>query len=128
LGANRVQDDIAARLEHVRLALDELAPETVPEKMPLKAVADVREARKLAVELTHPGREAAVLDPDDEVVVVRHQAVGETVPPEPSNDSLEELQEDLALVVVDVDSAPSVAARTDVVRPAGNFDPRRASH
>jgi hypothetical protein len=58
-------------------------------EMPVETVALVEVVRVAAVEAVHADREISVHRLDNEVVVVRHQAVGETSPGRPVRDTFD---------------------------------------
>src|SRR5215211_8882140 len=81
-----------------------------------------------AVEVTHPGGQAGLRRFDDEVEVVAHEAVGVANPLVPLDNTFEERQEALPIVIIEEDRALRVPARGDVIARAGELEPQRARH
>src|SRR5215208_5405414 len=80
-GADRIQMDVPARLEQVLLGLDDSVREAVLNEVAGSTVDAIRPAREFAVEDLHPVRETTLGRMQDEVVVIRHLAVGVDDPP-----------------------------------------------
>jgi len=81
-----------------------------------------------AVELAHAAGEVGLRRLDHEVIMVGHLAPGGTAPAEPPADLAEDVEEAAAVVIVEVDVAPRVAARRHVIERAGKLDAQRARH
>jgi hypothetical protein len=128
-GPHRVQDDVTSGLEEMLLVLDQLGPEPVPkEVLSLPPMATIGKACKRPIQELHPGREPAELELNEQVVVVRHQAVGVACPVEARARKGEQLQQDLALEIVGKDLAAAIPLRAHVVDPAGDLDPGFPRH
>ena len=75
------------------MALDENAPESTVEEMAFVSMAPVEPLGVDTVEPLHPGRNIRARCLDEQMEVVRHQAIGMAPPFEPLDDVLEDLLE-----------------------------------
>jgi len=114
-GASRVLDDVPNRVLEVRVHLEELAPVALAEEVVDATVLDVELAGICGVELAHPASEPALVDADDEVVVVPHQAVRQKRPAESDSGPIQRRHEQRAVSVVQEDVLLVVPTRADVV-------------
>jgi len=78
--------------------------------------------------MLHPPREVRLRRLDEEMIVVRHQAVGVTDPSKPFNERGKRVEKASPVGVVEEDLRPRVPAACDVIDCAFVFDPQRASH
>jgi hypothetical protein len=100
-------------------ALDDPSAISILKQM---AVTDVSSVEPLCVEevqAVHPSREMFALGFDDQVIVIRHQAIGEEVPGKSSNDVSDLRSEGDVVEDVACDRGPSYASGCDVVDPIG---------
>jgi hypothetical protein len=89
--ANRVEHDVSHELEEVSVALDENAPESTVEEMAFVSMPPVEPLGVDTVKPLHTGRNVPTRCLDEEVKVVRHQAIGMAPPFVPLDDVLEDL-------------------------------------
>ena len=75
------------------MSLDEDAPESAVEKMAFEPVPPVEPLGVDTVEPLHPGRNIRARCLDEQMEMVRHQAIGMAPPFEPLDDVLEDLLE-----------------------------------
>ena len=88
------------RPEEVDVGVDRLRPEPPAEDVVVTTVSPVELACVAAVEHAHARGEPALGEADHEVEMVRHQAVGEHLPPEPIDDQRDGSLPDTAVRVV----------------------------
>jgi rod shape-determining protein MreB len=112
----------------MHFALDELVEESALEQVSLEAVPVIERLRIPAVQQLHSGRNVAVRGLDEEVVMVRHQAVRVQPPLEPPHDVVDEEHEQDAVAIGEDDSLPAVAPRSDVVEGARELSAVAAGH
>jgi hypothetical protein len=80
------------------------------------------------LQVLDPARDVRFGRLDDEMEVIRHQAVEVELPPAAPHDLPQEAGEQLAIEVVEEDRRSVDAARGDVVDAAGDLWARRARH
>src|SRR5262245_27159302 len=78
--SNRVERDIAVRLEQVRFANDVRRRESAAEEVSAPFVLPVEPLRVSPAKVLHTGGEVRLLCVNHEVEVGAHQAIGETTP------------------------------------------------
>jgi hypothetical protein len=110
-----VVEDIVDGVVVLLLGLDHPGPEPLAEDMVLSAVPFVEGAGELAVEISHPVGEVGQRRLDDQVIVIAEQAAGVKAPAVAPADTLQDLQEDGAIPVVQEDRRVVVSLRADVV-------------
>jgi len=81
--ADRIEDGVAPHLVQIILLVDENPLVAALEKMPNALVSLVEDANVFAVQPMHPLGERAERRLDDEMVVIRHQAILVETPSEP---------------------------------------------
>ena len=96
--------------------------------MPGAPVQRVRPSRVSAVQVLHPLREPALGDVDDEMEMVRHQAIRQDDPLPASRGIAEKDEKVGAIVVFPVERLAVVATAADVVDPTGFDFAQRTSH
>jgi hypothetical protein len=116
------------RGEELFFVRDPVEPEAVAEQVRDAPIFLARPPREAAVQIAHPLREAALGDADEQVVVVRHQAVGVEPPPVLLDDAPELVDEDSEIDGLEEDRQLVAAARERVVVLAGDDLPRLPSH
>jgi hypothetical protein len=99
----------------MRVGRDLVASVPLAEQMVAPTVTKVGPTREASVELAHPLCQALLRDSDDAVVVIRHLTPLEDDPLVLLLASSEELEEDVAVEVVEVELLPVVPSRVDVV-------------
>src|SRR2546425_12534491 len=97
------------------VALDDRDAVPASEDMPTALVALIEGLCVETVEPLHSAAERFRREPNDQVIVVRHEAVGEASPAVPMTTRSEECNEPCAVVVIDVDRISGITARCDVV-------------
>jgi hypothetical protein len=125
---DRVVEDVVERVVVLLFGLDHFRPEAPAEDVILAAVAFVEGAGVLAVEIAHAVGQVGERGLYDEVIVVAEQAASVQPPAVGQVDSLEDLQEDGAIPVVEEDRGVVVPLRADVVIGAGGEMAVRPSH
>jgi hypothetical protein len=120
-GLDRVEGEIAGGGEQVFVARDFAGQEVGAEKMRAAAVHAVVVARVRRVELLERQGDARIRRLEDEVIVVRHEGVGDKLKLV-SSERARELSEKGAAIVVREEGASSVAGmRREVVDPVVEF-------
>jgi hypothetical protein len=92
------------------------------------AVPLIERTRVLAVEVAHAVRKIRKRRLDDEVVVVAHQAARVHLPAVPAHDATQNVDERVAILVVEHDRGAVVAARRYVIVGAGGDKTGLATH
>jgi hypothetical protein len=110
------------------VAGDQHGVEPPLEEVAREAVALVESLGVRAVDELNTAGEVGLGGHNDEVVVVRHEAIRVGLPATSLGYTFEKLQEEQAITVIDIGDLLSVAACGDVVHPAGNEEARRAWH
>lgn len=110
------------------LALDQDGGEPALQDVARALVARVEALGVGGVQALHAPRQVRPGRLDDQVVVVRHEAVGEAPPPARPDDLTEAMEEEAAVVVVEEDLLPRVAPGGDVIQRAGELDAQRPGH
>src|SRR4051812_20088588 len=91
-------------------------------------VMSIRPTRVTAVEVLHPLGKATFRDADDEMEVVRHQAVRQDDPLPPARRLVEKAEKGEAVPVFPVEGLPVVPAAPNVVDPTGDDYARTTRH
>jgi hypothetical protein len=125
---DRVVEDVVEGVVVLLFGLDHSGPEALAEDVMLAAVAFVEGTGVLAVEVAHPIGEVGQWRLDDQVVVVAEEAACVEAPAIVPSDALQDLEEDDAVPVVEVDRRVVVPLRPDVVVGPGGEISQRASH
>ena len=102
--------------------------EAALEQMPNLAMPPIETLRIDPVDLAHQRRQIGPARMQHKVVVIAHQAVGQQLRIEPPQAVRDEVEQASAVVVVNKDVLPPVAARGYVVRGARKFDAQGAGH
>src|SRR5262245_506112 len=84
--------------------------------------------RVLALQALHAGRERWLGCLDQEVEVVRHEAVGGNAPPIPADHAIAQREKLDTIVVVLEDRLAAVPARRDVIEASGDLDAGCSRH
>ena len=92
-----------SRLEEIGLGLEDARPISRVEEVAGEPVSSVEHLGVQHVEPVHPGGNVRVRRPQDEVVVVRHEAIRVALPVESPDDVAEDGEEQLAIIVVEHD-------------------------
>lgn len=127
-GPNRVEHDVAGQLEQMRVALDQLVVKAALEEVSTVVVAPVESFRIHAVQPVHTTRDVCLRRLDQQVIVIRHQAIRMAHPSEEVDHLLNQLNEPEPVAGVDEDLLLAVSARCDVIRSAVSLKARRAGH
>src|SRR5204863_1687504 len=114
-GGDGVVPDVRVRALEMPLVAYDLRVEAVLEEVADAAVPGVELLRVGSLEPLHPLRELLELTAHEQVIVRRHQTIGEARPPELSDDPPQALEEAVAVAVIVEDLAARDAARGDVV-------------
>ncbi len=81
-----------------------------------------------AVDLAHPLGEVGIRCLDDEVIMVRHLAIGVATPVEPAAHLAKNVEPSRAVLIVTIDRLAPITTRGDVIQPAGQLDAERSGH
>jgi hypothetical protein len=127
-GPHRVEHDVAAYGAQISVFAHHLRVEAAFEHMAGAPVPTVESLAIHAVELSHGAREVGVGSFKQQMVVVRHKAVGMAEDVIARDDRREYEQETLAIDVVSEGGLASVAAGCDMIEPARELDAKRPSH
>ena len=125
---DRVQDDVAGQLEEVRFALDEDSLEAPLEHVADPIVPAVESLRVLPVQAPHASGQVRLGGLDEQVEVVRHQAVAVAVPVVGVDDLAQPVEEGVPIPVVEEDGFARIAPGGQVVEGAGELDAEWPSH
>jgi len=112
----------------VGVSLDDHGPETTLKHVSHPAVGAIEPLGVDAVDLPHAAREVRLGRLDEQVVVVRHQAVGVTDPAAALDDITEDPQERGAVSVSEEDGRAGVSPGRQVIEGAGKLDPEWPGH
>ena len=126
--AHGIEHHVARQLQQVGVALDQDGLEPTLEEVAHEPVAAIDPLRVDAVELTHPFGEVGIGRLDDEVIVVRHLAIGMAAPVEPAAHIAEHREPRHAVLIVVIDRLAPITARGDVIEPAGKLDTEGSGH
>jgi hypothetical protein len=127
-GPNRVEHDVAGQLEQMRVALDQLVVKAALEEVATGVVAPVEPFRIHAVQPVHATGDVWLRRLDEEVIVIRHQAIRMAYPSEEVDHLLHQLNEAEPVAGVDEDLLLAVPARNDVIRSAVSLEAWWAGH
>ena len=97
------------------VALDEACAEAALEEVAVEPVPAVEQLGIRAIEALHPLRQVGRRRLEEEVVVVRHQALRMAVPAEPGDDVFRDREHQPPVGVVAHDVLSAVSAGVDVV-------------
>ncbi len=123
-----IEREITRKLDEVPVALDEDRMEPPLKEMTIEAVTPVEPLRVGAVQALEAAREVGVARFQDEMVVIRHQAIAVTKPTELVRYVSEHREESTAVEVLEEDQLASVTSRSDVIQTVGELDARRPRH
>jgi len=112
----------------VGVAFDEYVVKASLEEMPFVAVPPVEPPRVHAVQPVHSAGDIRLRRLNEEVIVIRHQAIRMASPIEDLDDLLEQLEETEPVTVIDEDLLLAVPAGRHVVGSAGSLESGRAGH
>jgi hypothetical protein len=112
----------------VRVALDDEDRVPTPEQVPVAIVPLIEELRVATVHHPHAAGQLRPRSLNDQVVVVRHQAVRMAGPAIPSDNRAEQRQEGLPVSVVEENLAMIRASVGDVIDPVGKLASRMSWH
>jgi hypothetical protein len=110
------------------LTLDEDPLVSTLEEVADPIVPAVEALRVDSVQLPHPARQVRLRSLDDEVVVVRHQAIGVARPAVLPDDITEDTEERPTVTVVEEDRLAGIAPCGDVVESARKLDTEWPCH
>ncbi|MFN8188465.1 MAG: hypothetical protein U0R69_15450 [Gaiellales bacterium] len=127
-GPDRVQNDIASKLEQVGLTLDENRRVTALKHVTDAPMPAVEALRMVAPHLLHPASQVGPRSLDEEVVVIAHQTVGMHAPGEALTDRRENGEEPLTIPGIQEDRLARVPAGDDVVQRTWKLDSKRPHH
>ena len=96
--------------------------------MPGYLMLGIEPVREATVESVHPQRDIGIGGFDEQVIVVRHQAVGVTAPAVDRDHISERRQEYFAVAPLEKDALAAVSTRCYVVKTACNLGSRRTRH
>jgi hypothetical protein len=123
-----VVEDVFERCLVLLLGFDHLRPEAAAKDVVAPAMPLVERAGVGAVQVAHPVGEVRDRRFDHQVVVVPHQAARVHLPAVAASDASQDVDEDLAVPVVQHDRGLVVAARRHVVVRVGGEVAMRPTH
>jgi hypothetical protein len=126
--ADRIQDNITADFEKVRVLLDEDGLVPALEKVAGLVAAFVPRLRINAVQLPHAEREISIRRFYHEVIMIVHEAVCVAYPVVAFVDVDKDVEKGLSILVVLKDAFFIVAATCDVIHGSGEFYAKWAGH
>ena len=118
-GRDRVPDDVAIRPDEVAVVLDPAGERMRAEEMRRASVPEVVYAREASVQLLQAARDPVVGRVDEQVVVVGHQDVRDHAEAERGKRQLEQVEEDVAICVVEKEVPVVAAVCRDVIDAVG---------
>jgi hypothetical protein len=127
-GSNWIEHDVASHLEQLRVALDQLVVKAALKEVTTVVVTPVEPLRVHAVQPVHAARDVCFRRLDEEVIVIRHQAIRMADPSQEVDHLLNQLEEAEAVAGVDEDLLLAVSPRRHVIRGAVSLKARRAGH
>jgi hypothetical protein len=126
--ANWILRQVAGQLQEMTVGLDGLRMESALEEVARKPVATVERLRVHPVQPLETIRERGFDEFDDQVIVVRHQAVRVEAPPSPLARSVQQRDQAGSIGVVTEDFLPSVSACGHVEDVARALGPESSRH
>jgi hypothetical protein len=126
--ANRVEGDISRSIDQMLFGLDEPGAEPTVEEVSVKPMAPVEVRRIHAVQSMHSLRQVSPRRVEEQVKVVRHQAVLPKAPPIATKRSVLQYKEEIPVVIVVIDGLAAVASRRHVIEAAGELEARWSRH
>lgn len=126
--AHRVLSQVSRQLEKVIVARHEDGMKPTLEEMTGEAVASVEPLGVHTIHELNALRKIGLGRHEDEVIVVRHEAVRVRLPAKPPRHGLEESEEEPMVLVVEVGPLPPIAAGSHVVDPARDEGSQWARH
>jgi hypothetical protein len=123
-----VLENVFERRGELFVAFDELRREAFAENVVAAPATLVEAARIAAVEVAHSVGEVGLECLDNQVVVRAEEAVGMDPPGIPADDTVEELEEETAVLVVPEDESATVPPCCDVVIRAWLLVAQRSGH
>jgi hypothetical protein len=125
---DRIVDDVLERRLVLVLRLDQLRREAAAEDVVAAAVPLIERTCVLAIEVAHAVRKIRKRRLDDEVVVVAHQAARVQLPAVSARDATQDVDERVAILVVEHNRRAVVAARRHVIVGASGDETGLATH
>jgi len=123
-----VLEHVFERRGELRVAFDELRREAFAENVVAAPATLVEATRVATVEVAHPVGEVRLGCLDDEVVVRAEEAVSVDSPGVAADDTVEELEEETAVLVIPEDEGAAVPSCGDVVVRACLLVAQRSGH
>ena len=123
-----IEHHVAPQLQQLRIAFHENSLESPLEQVSYQIVATVELLGVNTVELTHALGEIRFRRLHHHMVVVGHLAIGVAAPVEAGADLPERREPIDPVLVIAADRLPGIAARRDVIKPAGEFDAQGSGH
>jgi hypothetical protein len=108
--ADGIEHDVTHQLEQMGVALDENTAESAVEEMALEAVSPIEPLGVDTVESLHADRDIALRCFDEEMEVIRHQAIGMASPFVSLDHVLEDLLESEPIAHIGKNIGPADAA------------------
>ena len=127
-GFHRVPNDVEDRGDQMCIRQDPPSDRPIAEQVVGATMPPIGSARMSPVHDLKSFREAPSRCPENQVVVVRHEAPGSKLPPVPHRRPGELALEGRVVVAIPGDRAPIAAAARDVVPAVAVDDPQLARH
>src|SRR6266540_884720 len=125
---DRIQDDVAAVLEELGVAFDQVRSIPALKDVAGTLVALVEPLRVRVAEVAHACAPGGLRRLDEQVEMVRHRAVRVTVPGEPLDGTRKHPQPGLVIAVVTEQRPLQVPAREDVKEAPGDLRSEASGH
>jgi len=127
-GPDRVEGEVARKFQQVPVALDEYRVESPLEDVAVQRVKPVERLGKSAIEPLHARGQICPRRLENQVVVVRHQAVAEPAPSSRSRELVDKEEKPEVVILIEKDLLASVAPTRDVKDAVGDLMSMRARH
>jgi len=123
-----VEDDIPCQLQQISVCIDQYRLVSALKQMTAAPVASIRCLGIDAVELPHAPGQISIRCFYQEMIMVRHLAIGVTDPVPVFNHPTQQVQKHDSIFVILVNRLPPVAPRSDVIQRTGKFDSNGSCH
>ncbi len=113
-GADRIEREVPSDLQEIIVAIDQQALESTRKDVPHASMPSVERLTVNAVQLSESTGDVGLLRLEEQMVVIPHEAVGVTAKAPTNHDRLEDVQEGVAIEVIEEDRLASVASRQNM--------------
>lgn len=127
-GFDGISSDVLLGRGELGVVGDELVTEAALEDVPGGPVAAIEVPRVVALEVAHAGAQVRIAGADDQVQVVRHQAVGKDLPVVSLSDAFQDHEIRLPITVVQKQRKLENPSREQVIGRTRKKLPNSSSH